>query len=322
MVGQGFGELLTLVCRALRARGATRMAVEAYGHAMHRRLVSSAGLEPVPIPVDDGGADIAVLDSVDVQAVLLTPAHQFPLGVPLSADRRRRLVAWAERTGATVVEDDYDGEFRYDRRTIGALQALAPDRVVYVGTASKALAPSVGLGWAVPPASLLPDVLEQRELSGSRPAALQQLAMAVFIERHEYDRSVRRLRTQYRARRARLEEVVADGLPGCEITGVAAGLQCLLRLMPGADEARVEQEARQRGLLVQGLRAMRAPGAPGHEDPALVVGYGGPAPGQYEPALMILRDSIRASMPARIGPSKPRHIGPRTRGNASVPSLP
>jgi GntR family transcriptional regulator/MocR family aminotransferase len=296
VVGQGFGELLVLVCRAIRARGATRVAVEEYGHDYHRRLIASTGLDIVPIPVDDEGAVVTALDGVDVAAALLTPAHQFPVGVPLSAERRRWLVAWAQRTDRLVLEDDYDGEFRYDRRTIGALQALAPRRVVYLGTASKAVAPSVGLAWAVPPADLLPDLLDQRELAGGRPAALQQLALAAFIDGHEYDRSVRRLRAHYRSRRARLEEVVADELPGCALTGEAAGLQCLLRLRPGTDEGRVAAEALRRGLLIEGLRALRPPDlhdAPGV--PAMVIGYGGPTPGQYETALSLVVESVRAA---------------------------
>lgn len=294
VVGHSFGDLLLLFCRALAARGARRVAVEEYGHDYHRRLIVAGGLRPVPIPVDADGADVSALEGMDASAVLLTPAHQFPVGVPLPAQRRRWLVNWAQRADVLVLEDDYDGEFRYDRRAVGALQALAPDRVAYLGTASKALAPAVGLAWTVPPPSLLPEILEQRELSGGQPAALQQLALAAFLEAHEYDRGVRRLRDGYRARRARLEQVVADELPGCEVAGVAAGLQCLLRLPPGADEARIEREARRRGLLVDGLGAMRFRGITGPHPPALVIGYGGPAPGQYEAALALLVEAVRS----------------------------
>ncbi|MBX6748688.1 MAG: PLP-dependent aminotransferase family protein, partial [Micromonosporaceae bacterium] len=312
LVGQGFGELLVLVCRALRAQGARRIAVEAYGHAYHRQLVESTGLEVVPIAVDDDGADVDAVESAGVDAVLLTPAHQFPVGVPLAAHRRRSLVAWAQRSGGVVLEDDYDGEFRYDRRMIGALQALAADRVVYLGTASKAVAPAAGLAWAVVPDWLRPPALEQRMLTGGRPSALHQLTMAEFINSHEYDRSVRRYRGVYRARRTRLVEVVADRLPGCAVTGLAAGLQCLLRLPPGADEQRVEQAAQQRGLRLGGLDSYRADGAPGIAWPALVIGYGGPTPGQYERALRLLVDSIRDALDASsagvVGVDRPRKV--------------
>jgi len=299
LVGQGFGELLVLVCRALRARGARRIAVEAYGHAYHRELVASTGLEIVPVPVDEEGADVDAVASAGVDAVLLTPAHQFPTGVALAAHRRRSLVAWAQASGGVVLEDDYDGEFRYDRRMIGALQALAADRVVYLGTASKAVAPAVGLAWGVVPDWLRPQVLDERRLTGGQPSALHQLAMAEFINSHEYDRSVRRYRSVYRSRRVRLVEVVGDRLPGCEVTGLAAGLQCLLRLPSTVDERRVEQAAQRRGLRLAGLQSFRADGAANVGWPALVIGYGGPTPGQYERALGLLVDSIREAMRRR-----------------------
>jgi GntR family transcriptional regulator/MocR family aminotransferase len=304
LVGQAFGEVLVLICRALRARGARRIAVEAYGLAYHRQLARSAGLEVVPVPVDEDGADVEAIAATGADVVLLTPAHQFPIGVPLAAHRRRSLVAWAQASGAVVLEDDYDGEFRYDRRMIGALQALAADRVVYLGTASKAVAPAVGLAWAVLPDWLRPQALDQRTLSGGQPSALHQLAMAEFIDSHEYDRSVRRYRGIYRARRIRLTEVVADRLPGCAVTGLAAGLQCLLRLPPDVDERRVEQAAQRRGLRLAGLESFRAEGAPGVGWPALVIGYGGPTPGQYERALRLLTESIREAA-GRRGPSDP-----------------
>ncbi|MFI7604251.1 PLP-dependent aminotransferase family protein [Micromonospora sp. NPDC049366] len=296
VVGHGFGELLVLVCRALRQRGATRIAVEEYGHDTHRRLIAATGLTPVPVAVDEDGADVRTLATLDVSAVVLTPAHQFPVGVPLAADRRRWLAGWAQRVDALVIEDDYDGEFRYDRRAIGALQSLAPQQVAYLGTASKAVAPGVGLAWAVLPTWLLPDVLEQRTLAGGQPAALQQLALARFVDGHDYDRTVRRLRATYRSRRRRLEEVVADQLPGCEVAGLAAGLQCLLALPAGASEEAVRQEAAARGLLVEGLGSFHFGSGQRAHEPAMVVGYGGPTPGQYETALALLVESIRASV--------------------------
>ena len=154
----------------------------------------------------------------------------------------------------------------------------------------------------MPPTWILPDVLEQRELSGGQPSALHQLALATFLASHEYDRGVRRLRAHYRARRTRLEQVVTDGLPGCRVTGLAAGLQCLLRLPRDADEKRVEQEAARGGLrAAKASQLLRAPAALGSraDQPAMVIGYGAPTPGQYERALAILVDSIRA---ARVGP--------------------
>ncbi|AYG03524.1 PLP-dependent aminotransferase family protein [Gryllotalpicola protaetiae] len=290
-VGTGFGELLRFICSALRGRGATRVAVEQFGHERHRAIIAAAGLRPVPLPVDDQGA---VLDELaDCAAVLLTPAHQFPTGVPLSPERRRAVVEWAHRADALVIEDDYDGEFRYDRRSIGALQALAPDRVAYLGTASKAVSPSVGLAWAVVPHWLHVEMREQRELSGGRPAALQQHALAEFIAAHDYDHSVRRLRAEYRARRIRLENLVEAQLSGCSIEGLLAGLQVLVRLPAGTDEQEIAAVALERGVLVDGLDSYRAPGSP-PVAPGLVVGFAAPSPAQFDRALVQLAASVRA----------------------------
>src|SRR5512146_267802 len=167
----------------VRAALGTTWTAEEYGHAAHRR-----GLDAAPLPVDDDGAVISELGAAG--AVLLTPAHQFPLGSTLSPQRRREVVAWARSTGGTVVEDDYDGEFRYDRRPVGALQALAPEHVSYAGTASKSLAPGVRLGWLVVPGSLLDPLLAARA-HGDWPSAIDQLTLAELIAAGGYDRHVR-----------------------------------------------------------------------------------------------------------------------------------
>ena len=141
-------------------------------------------------------------------AVLLTPAHQFPLGIAL--EHRAAFVRWARARRAVLVEDDYDGEFRYDRRPLGAMQALAPDHVVYGGTASKALAPAVGLAWLVPPEHLVGAGRRELTRIGARPAALNQLVLAEFLTSGRYDRHVRRSRLAYRRRRDRLVAALGD----------------------------------------------------------------------------------------------------------------
>ena len=153
VVCAGFAQGLELLCEALRAWGATTLATEALGHQLHRRIAEKSGLAVTAVPVDQGGAAIGGLDGVG--ALLLTPTHQFPLGVPLAPVRRRLAADWASATGAVIIEDDYDGELRYDRPAVGALQALAPEHVVYAGTASKSLAPGLRLGWLVLPAAAL-----------------------------------------------------------------------------------------------------------------------------------------------------------------------
>ena len=156
LVTRGFGDLLALTGRALAAGGARSIAVEEYGHEAHRAILAACGIEVVPVPVDEHGIVVSDLDALGVDAVLLTAAHQFPTGVPLSPQRRVEVVRWAEMGDRLIIEDDYDGEFRYDRRSVGALQALAPERVMYAGTASKSLAPAVGLAWGVAPSCAAP----------------------------------------------------------------------------------------------------------------------------------------------------------------------
>lgn len=283
VVGHGFGDLLALTCRALAAQGARRIAVEEVGHESHREIVRAAGLTPVPVPVDGHGADLEQVG--DVGAVLLTAAHQFPTGVPLSPERRVAAVRWAEQTGGLVIEDDYDGEFRYDRRAIGALQSLSPEHVLYAGTASKSLAPAVGVAWAVVPDRLLPALLAERRRAGTAVDTLNQLALRAFIDAHELDRNVRRLRAEYRSRRLALESRVVDELPGCRVTGLSAGLHCLLELPPGASEERVTEEAARVGLRLDGLRTFRLHGTDWGHPPAMVVGYGAPPAHRFDDAL-------------------------------------
>lgn len=304
-VGGGFADLLALTSRALRARGGRRVAVEEYGHQRHRDIIEAAGLEIVPLPVDDEGADAESLAHLDVAAVLLTPAHQFPTGVPLSPVRRRAVVHWARATGGVVIEDDYDGEFRYDRRSIGALQSLAPDHVMYVGTASKALAPAIGLAWAVTPAWLHDDLVTERERGGGSPAALHQHALAGFIDSFEYDRAVRRRRAAFRSRRDLLARLLAERAPRASIDGLAAGLQCLVALPSESLANDAVRRARERGIAIEALSAYRMAPADKHSvAPAgVVVGYGAPAASRAEHAVTVLVDAIRAALDADVAPA-------------------
>ena len=258
----------------LRTALDTTWAAEEYGHAAHRRA-----LDVAPVPVDEDGAVVSELGSAG--AVLLTPAHQFPLGSTLSPGRRREVVAWARRTEAIVVEDDYDGEFRYDRRPVGALQALAPEHVVYAGTASKSLAPGVRLGWLVVPGPLLEPVLAARA-HGDWPSAIDQLTLAELIASGGYDRHVRRMRIAYRRRR---DELLAT-VPG--VTGIDAGLHSVVEL--DEDERAVVERARRRDVVVDGLDSYRF--GPERRGPALVVGYGTPPEHAWEGALGRLREVV------------------------------
>jgi GntR family transcriptional regulator / MocR family aminotransferase len=275
VICSGFTQALSLLCRVLAASGATAMAVEAFGHRHHRDVIVAQGLAATPVPVDGHGAVIDEVSQVaGAGAVLLTPSHQFPLGVPLAPQRRSQAVRWAARAGAVVIEDDYDGEFRYDRRAIGAMQALAPEHVVYAGTASKTLSPAVRLAWLVLPDRLLGDVVAAKSLTDRHGSSLDELTLAELIVSGGYDRHVRRSRLRYRRRRDRLIAALAEASPGTPVTGLAAGLHAVLHLAPGRSEADVVAAAAARGLALNGMRGFRSAGVAHPE--ALVLGYGTP----------------------------------------------
>lgn len=218
-----------------------------------------------------------------VGAVLMTPAHQFPTGAALHPDRRAAAVDWARRTGGLILEDDYDGEFRYDRQPVGALQGLDPDRVVYLGTASKALAPGLRLAWMVLPEGLVAEVTAAKAATHWASSALDQLTLAEFLVSGAYDRHVRAMRQRYRRRRDQLVEALAERAPENGVTGIAAGLHAVVELPSGTERAVVEAAAWQ-GLAVEGLAAFRHPAAPPGPD-ALVVGYATPPDSAWSGAL-------------------------------------
>lgn len=250
LVTSGFSQGLGIVCRALAQLGAARLGMEDPSHAEQRALVRRAGLEPVPVPVDVDGLRVDLLDAAGCEAVLVTPAHQFPTGAVLGAERRAALLDWAGRRHAFVIEDDYDAEYRYDRMPVGALQGLACERVVYAGSVSKTLAPALRLGWLVVPQPLLALVAEEKRLADLGSPRLDQLALADFIERGEHERHLRRMRLRYRARRDALVAALTSTLPGVEIAGVAAGLHLTARLPAGCTTEAVIDRARRRGVAV------------------------------------------------------------------------
>ncbi|WP_030871306.1 PLP-dependent aminotransferase family protein [Streptomyces sp. NRRL S-37] len=271
VVCSGFAGGLRLLCEVLRARGARTLAVESYGLDVHWDLAARAGLTTTPLPYDSLGT--RAQDPGAADAVLLSPAHQFPLGGALRPERRAAVVDWARRTGGLILEDDYDGEFRYDRQAVGALQNLDPDHVAYLGTASKSLAPGLRLGWMVLPPSLLPDVVAHG--GGHSVSALEQLTLAEFLTSGAYDRHVRAARLRYRRRRDSLVESLATRAPDVRITGIAAGLHAVLRLPPGTERS-VVQAATWQNLAVHGLSRFRHPATVTTAGDALVVGYATP----------------------------------------------
>jgi GntR family transcriptional regulator/MocR family aminotransferase len=276
IVCSGFSQALALTGGVLAAAGGETVGIESFSIEAHRAALEAAGLRARAVPVDASGADLDGLGPA--AAALLTPAHQFPTGAVLSPDRRRRAVDWAAENDAVVIEDDYDGEFRYDRHPVGAMQALAPDRVVYIGTASKTLAPGIRLGWLAAPTHLVEPLVEAKRLGDTHTHVLDQLVLARLLERGDYDRHVRRQRAVYRRRRNMLVGELAAAAPEARVTGIAAGLHALVLLPPGRTELDVVAAARRRGLVVQGLGEYQtgAPEAVQAFPPALVVGYGRP----------------------------------------------
>jgi GntR family transcriptional regulator / MocR family aminotransferase len=262
----GVAEAVALVARVLRAGGARAVAVEDPSHPGTRELLAHGGPRLVPVAVDEGGIDVAAVAAAEVDAVLVTPAHQSPTGVVLEPARRAALAAWARDTGGLVIEDDYDAEYRYDRHPVGALQGVAPDHVVHVHSVSKTLAPGLRLGWAALPARLVDAVVEEKRLSDLGGPVLEQLTLAAFLERGELDRHLRRTRPAYRRRR----DALVAALAGLEVEGVAAGLHVLVRLPPGRTEDEVVAAAAARGVAVDALGPQIARA---DRPPALLLGY-------------------------------------------------
>jgi GntR family transcriptional regulator / MocR family aminotransferase len=280
VICSGFHHGLMLTAQTLRARRVRAIAVESYGFDVYRDLLTSAGLRTPPLYVDESGARTDALARLNgVGAVLLTPAHQYPTGVELRPDRRATAVDWARASGGLILEDDYDGEFRYDRQPVGALQGLDPERVVYFGSASKSLAPGLRLAWMVLPEELVPEIVAAKGYV-EWSSTLDQLTLAEFIASGAYDRHVRSMRLRYRRRRDQLIATLAQRAPGIRVTGMAAGLQAVLGLPRGTERSVVQAAARQ-GLAVSGMAEFRYEAAGSGwqlpEQDALVVGYAAPS---------------------------------------------
>ncbi|MFB9691187.1 PLP-dependent aminotransferase family protein [Amycolatopsis plumensis] len=237
----------------------------------------------VDVPLDDDGLRVDVLDAVDAEVAVCTPTHQFPLGTHMSARRRHELLAWADRNLGWIVEDDYDGEFRYDRQPIAALQSRRPGRVIYVGSTSKTLGPAVRLGWIACPAPLLESLVEAKRRA--RPTSpLDQLALARMIEVGDYDRHLRKVRRGYRERRDVLVEAMRSRLTGTEVRGIEAGLHALVQLPPGVAEDTARVALRKASVGVHTLSSyLRSDD--GRHAASLVVGYAAPPAHAYAAAI-------------------------------------
>jgi GntR family transcriptional regulator/MocR family aminotransferase len=190
----------------------------------------------------------------------------------LDARRRRDLVSWARRRDALIIEDDYDAEFRYDRVPVGALQGLAPERVVYIGSASKTVTPALRLGWVAAPSGLNDRLEREKHVDDMGSSLLEQLAFARFVDSGDFARFLRRVRPIYRERRNAMIAALADLLPGARWQGAAAGLHLHVTLPDGVDEQAVTFAAFQRGVLVEDAAWHWS--RPDEAPPSIVLGYG------------------------------------------------
>jgi GntR family transcriptional regulator / MocR family aminotransferase len=267
----GYAQGMTLLIGVLAAAGAKRLALEDPSSCDDALPAArAAGLEVIGIPVDGDGIRVDVLQDSDADAVILTPSHQWPTGSVLSAGNRAAVLRWATRRGAIIIEDDYDAEYRYDRTPVGALQGLAPDHVVYAGSASKTLAPGLRLGWLALPGHLAGPVAAAKIAADRGSPALDQLAFADLITRGEFDRHLRRMRPVYRRRRDALLAALARRLPWLEPAGISAGLHLVTWLPPHLDEATVVTAARRAGVGIDAVGPYRI-GNPGPG--GLIFGY-------------------------------------------------
>ncbi|MET8401032.1 PLP-dependent aminotransferase family protein [Streptomyces sp900116325] len=286
VICSGFAHALRLLFGGGVLRGP--LAVESYGLGFHRSLLVAAGVRTVPLTLDEHGARTGELTGLPgVRSVLLTPAHQFPTGGTLHPERRTAVVDWARTRGGLVLEDDYDGEFRYDREPVSAVQGLGPDRVVHLGSVSKSLSPAIRLGWMVLPEHLVGPVLAAKGEREGWASVLDQLALADFIESGHYDRHIRRMRQRYRHRRDQLVAALAAHAPHITPTGIAAGLHAVLRLPSGTERSTVKAAAWQ-GLGLDPLADFRHPAATMPAEDGLVVGYATPPDHAYGAALEAL----------------------------------
>jgi GntR family transcriptional regulator / MocR family aminotransferase len=296
LVCAGVTQGLALACRVLHRDGARRIAIEEPCFAPHREAIAMTGLEPVPVAVDERGIDTSALERHDVAAVLVAPAHSFPTGATLDTSRRRDLVAWARRHGTLIIEDDYDAEFRYDRVPIGALQGLAPDHVIHLGSASKTVSPALRLGWVASPPHLAGALEREKRLDDMGSGLLEQLAFARFVDRGDFARYLRRVRPVYRARRDATIAALEELLPEVHPRGAAAGLHLHLTLPAGTDERSVARAAEARGVLVE--EAARHWADPALAPPSLVLGYGPLSEPAIRRGIRVLAEAIRSGRSA------------------------
>jgi GntR family transcriptional regulator/MocR family aminotransferase len=298
VIVSGFRQGLAFALAALARQGTARVALEDPGPREHDVIARRAGLEPVPVRVDEHGIDVRRLRESGARAVLLTPAHQCPTGVALGPSRRRELIAWAADVDGVILEDDYDAEFRYDRQPVGSLQGLDPHGVMALGSVSKTIAPALRLGWVLAPPRFVAGIVEEKRLSSRGAPGLDQEALALLMESGRFDRHLRRMREVYRARRDVLAAEVELAFGVGRLHGMAAGCHALLHLPDGSSERAVVAAAAAMGVRVRPLGHYRSAATDADTEPlppGLVLGFGNVGEEQIRRGVRTLARAVERS---------------------------
>jgi GntR family transcriptional regulator/MocR family aminotransferase len=289
MIVSGSQQALEISARVLLDPGSP-VWMEEPGYSLAREAFQLTGCRLVPVPVDDEGLDVAagIKRCRRARAAFVTPSHQFPLGVTMSASRRFQLLDWAQNTGAWVIEDDYDSEFRYESLPIASLQGLdANARVIYIGSFSKVLFPSLRLGYIVIPADLVERFLAIRRATDLGPPGFYQEVLADFIREGHFARHIRRMRVLYRERRSALAESIRKELgPMVEVLGGEAGMHLTVTLPEGRRDLEIAQRAAQQNLWIWPLSTSYLGKV---ARPGFILGFGSTAVAEIPRAVRKLR---------------------------------
>lgn len=291
LITNGLAQAISLTAAALSHGGIDRVGVEDPGSDGFPRLLRTAGHRVEGIAVDRHGLVVDDLRSREARAVLVTPAHQFPTGVVLDPSRRRALAGWAAERGGVVIEDDYDAEFRYDRRPVGAFQPLAPHRTAYAGSVSKSMAPALRIGWLIVPPDLHDEVVELKATTDLASPSLDAHALGQMITDGSYDRHLRHMRSRYQHRRDLLLKVLTQHA-WLRPRGIAAGLHLVAEIRHGPTAEEMVNHPHATGL---GLRALADYAVRRAPTEALVLGYGALTPATERDALRDL-DRLLAAL--------------------------
>jgi len=290
MVTRGVAGSLGLIAAALLRPG-DKIGVHEPGYPAARAVFAAHRASLVPCPVDADGLITSALPA-GLRMIYITPAHQYPLGGRLPVPRRRALIAWARATGALIVEDDYDGEFRYDVGPLPALFGMDPGVVVYLGTTTKILTPALRVGWLVAGPGLVARLVEVAAGLGEWAGGPAQRAVLSMIGAGDLERHIRRMRHEYARRRAAMTGVLGGGAAG-RLLGDEAGMHMVLRTARDAEE--IAAAACRRGVAVATLARYFAGPVTTN---GLVLGYGGASGGEITRACRILVNLANAGLPA------------------------